>query len=183
MLKRTESSIPKGRDCLLSRKEELTGGVWASQEWQVLLTGPVSVKEQNRRVRRRRWREGTLWPLGTEARLTLKHTSRWSSADRWSWTAELKWWPSRRRSSSGSYIPVKGAAALNVSTTQTSVLLSLSPAMPAAHSHCWAAAVQILSIKNITPRSSHQTLPKLWHFDLVFLAFMYSWCHSFQFSK
>lgn len=66
------------------------------------------MKEQNRRVRRR-WKEGALWPLGTEARLTLKHTSRWSSADRWSWTAELKWWPSRRRSSSGSYIPVKGA--------------------------------------------------------------------------
>lgn len=74
-------------------------------------------------------------------------------------------------------------AALNVSTTQTLVLLSLSPAMPAAHSHCWAAAVQILSIKNITPRSSHRTLHKLWHFDLVFLAFMYLWCHSFQFSK
>lgn len=148
----------------------------------------MSVMEQNRKseeMKRRSTERCGPWEL--RERLTLKYTSRWSSVDRWSWTAELKWWPSRRKSSSGSYIPVKGAVgntgALNVSTAETLVLLSLSPVMPATHSHCWAAAVQILSIKNITPHSSHQTLHRLWHLNLVFLTFMYLCCHSFQFSK
>lgn len=149
----------------------------------------MSVKEQNRKSEERMKGRSTepCGPWELRERLTWKHTSRWSSAYRWSWTAELKWWPSRRRSSSGSCIPVKGVVgntgALNVSTAQTLVLLSLSPVRPAAHSHCWAAAVQILTIKNITPHSSHQTFHKLWHLELVFLTFMYLWCHSFQFSK
>lgn len=187
--KKGQNPVSPRADCPRNREEELTGGVWASQEWEVLLTEPMSVKEQNRKseekMKRRSMEPCGPWEL--RERLTLKHTSRWSSADRWSWTAELKWWPSRRKSSSGSYIPVKGAVGntgtLNASITQTLVLLCLSPVMPATHSHCWAAAVQTPSIASIAPHSSHQTLHKLWHLDLVFLTFMYLWCHSFQFSQ
>lgn len=43
-----------------------------------------------------------------EGGLTLEQLPRSSLADRWSWTAVLKRWLSRRKNSSGSYIPAKG---------------------------------------------------------------------------
>lgn len=72
--------------------------------------------------------------------LTLEQLPRSSLADRWSWTAVLKRWLSRRKNSSGSYIPAKGVVrntgALKVSIMARLVLFCLTGVMLATYSHC-----------------------------------------------
>lgn len=72
--------------------------------------------------------------------LTLEQLPRSSLADRLSWTAVLKRWLSRRKNSSGSYIPAKGVVrntgALKVSIMARLVLFCLTGVMLATYSHC-----------------------------------------------
>lgn len=108
------------------------------------------------------------WPQEQRGSLTLKQTPMSSLTDRRRSTAGLKWWPSRRKNSSGSYNPAKGVVrntgVLNVSITNTAlVLFCLTGVSLATQLRCWAGTVQILSTKNTTPPFSHQSL---WHLDL-----------------
>lgn len=72
--------------------------------------------------------------------LTLEQLPRSSLADRWSWTAVLKRWLSRKKNSSGSYIPAKGVVrntgALKVSIMARLVLFCLTGVMLATYSPC-----------------------------------------------
>lgn len=179
--------------CSLNTKEELTAfrpkkGFCASQ---VLLKENRCSWRRMGRLRRTWWKERALNFLslsgashrsrqqGERGRLTLEQTPRSSLADRWSWTAVLKRWPSRRKNSSGSYIPVKGVVrstgALNISIMSRLVLFCLTGVMLATYSYSKAGSCTNTEHQKYHPPSIHWTLYGLWHFFLVFLTFMYLW--------